>query len=384
MVQPSVAQTAASSLAAEQSNRGVITVAQLAAEPRQVVKDLAQRGISFQGLFVQDWSKGARAGVDAADGFGRYSFDLTASFDNEKLLGWKGSSASMRLKQHIGEFGEGYQDAAQVISNIDAPSRTSLYELWLQQRLLEDRVRLKVGKIDANSEFAAVGNAGDFLNSSMGFSPTILAFPSYPEPKFGVNVFLVPRKNYGLGTGVFQTAGSGVLTLVEPSRKWNVSTNELDGHVNVGYWRLDGTLSRFDGGQSSVSQGVYAVAEQALWKHALDRGGERRLATFFQVGTADRHVSPVTSHVGGGMVLQAPIAERPADSFGFAATGVGFSPHPAAGFDDASEIILESYYRASITRHVALVQDFQFVRNPGGLESNPNCVVITPRLVVSF
>ena len=321
--------------------------------------------------------------MDSRQGFGRYSLDLTATVDNAKLLGWKGSSVSVRLKNHMEEFGSGYNDASQLVSNIDAPSRTSVYELWVQQKALDNRFRLKFGKVDANTEFAVVQSGGDFLNSSIGFSPTIVAFPSYPEPKLGAILALASHKNYGVTLGTFRTTGSATLSLVEPNRGWTIPGRELEGHLNVGYWRLDGTLSRFGGGESSVTQGFYAVAEQVVWKRPLNHG-ERRLAMFLQGGTADGHVSPFTGHVGAGAVLQAPFGQRPSDSIGFGFTRARLSSHPEAGFDYPSELILETYYRVSLASHVAFVQDLQFLYHPGGMRSHRDCMVITPRLVVSF
>lgn len=350
---------------------------------RRVLRALAAHGMTYSGMFVQDWSRELDSD-DSPGGFGRYSFDLTASFDNASLLGWKGSTASVRLKHHIEEFGATDYNLTQLLSNIDAGSRTTLYEVWLQQTLFHDRMRLRFGKIDANTEFAVVQNGGDFLNSSMGFSPTILAFPSYPEPKLGINAAFAGPSGYGVAMGVFETAGNGILTLIEPKRQWRLGARELSGHLNLGYWRLDRDDPRFDGGTSTGSDGVYAVAEQDLWKQDLGGGRERRLAVYMQVGTADRNVSAVSNHLGLGAVLQAPFQKRLSDSVGFAITRAGFSTHPDAGFDYSNEFILETYYRAALLPHVAFVQDLQVARHPSGLRSNSDCFVITPRLVVSF
>jgi carbohydrate-selective porin OprB len=46
--------------------------------------------------------------------------------------------------------------------------------------------------------------------------------------------------------------------------------------------------------------------------------------------------------------------------------------------------VLESYYKVTFNKHIALVQDFQFLRHPGGLRGYGDCPVITPRLVISF
>jgi porin len=358
----------------------------LASEPREIFHGLNEHGISFQGLVVYDWSKEFDHDEEPASGFGRHSFDLSMPVDGKKAFGLDGSAGLVRLKNHMREFGETCAGAAQLYSNIDASSRTALYEIWLEQRLLSNRLRLKGGKIDANSEFAAVLTSADFLNSSMGYSPTIMAFPTYPEPKLGMNIFVHPTTNDGLGVGLFQTAATGALAIVEPSRNWNLGQSERPGRVSVGYWRLSGPVARFDGGKASGAQGFYTVLEQSGLRPSWlgKRGGERQLATFFQFGQAEGQVSPFTLHVGAGAVLQAPFPKRGHDAIGIAATWVHFSTHPGAGFDLPGELALEGYYKATINRHIALVQDFQFLHHPGGLRADRDCPVITPRFVISF
>jgi porin len=305
--------------------------------------------------------------------------------DGEKAFGLKGSAGLVRLKNHMRHFGDTCDGAAQLYSNIDANSRTVIYELWFEQRLLSNKLRLKGGKIDASTEFAAVPTAGDFLNSSMGYSPTILAFPTYPEPKMGITAFLRPTTNNLLSVGAFQTVGMGTLTILEPGHNWNVGKGEHPGRVSVGYWRLNGQIAQFDGGVTSSTQGAYAVVEQSGWRHPwVGREGERKLATFLQFGYAQGQVSPFTHHTGGGAVLQAPFRKRGQDAIGIAATWVRFSLHPGAGFELASESVLEGYYKATLNKHFAVVVDFQFLHHPGGMRANPDCLVLTPRLVVSF
>jgi carbohydrate-selective porin OprB len=323
---------------------GTAPVSQVITETRHIVRNLVQHGISFQGLFVEDWSKEWDDSDAPASTFGRYSLDLTVAMDGEKVLGWKGSTGSVRLKQHINEFGDGEVGAAQLYSNIDARSKTMLYELWLEQKLFGEKLRLKGGKIDANTEFAVVEGAGDFLNSSMGYSPTIVAFPTYPEPKPGLGIFVHPATNYAVNLGVFQTAGWGTLSVVEPGRRWS-RRGDLPGRVSVGYWRLDGEIARMDGRRTSTTQGVYSVLEQSLWHRPLPgKDGERTFSSFLQLGKSDGDVSTFGSHVGGGVVLQAPYAGRPHDSLGFAATWVSLSPCPGKSSNPTAELILEGYY----------------------------------------
>lgn len=346
-----------------------------------VLSDLKTHGISFQNQFVYDWSR-AVGDSALATGYGRYSYDLNIPVDGQKLWGLQGSSGSIRLKHHMRHFGDDCVGESQLYSNIDANSRTTLYEAWVQQTLFSEKLRVKAGKIDANTEFAVVQNAGDFLNSSMGFSPTIVAFPTYPEPKLGISTFWHGKSSYSAGVGIFQTAGMGRMSVLEPGRSWNSESERLAGRISVGYWRLDGaTIAQFDGKQASGAQGFYSVVEQTLYR---SQSSPRSVSGFLQLGTAEGRISPITGHVGGGAILQSPLRKREKDSLGVAATRVRFTSYPQAGFDCNSELVVESYYKAVLSSHIAFVQDFQYFRHPGGLRSNPNTPVITPRLVISF
>jgi porin len=355
------------------------------AQSKWVRKALEKHGYSFQGQCVQDFSAVAPEPPTASAGRGRYSVDLSLAIDGAKAGAWKGSAGFARLKHHQAEFGDRYDLSAQVYSNIDAPSRTYLYELWLQQSLSGGKVRVKFGKIDTNTEFAAVAKAADFLNSSMGFSPTILAFPTYPQPKLGLAALLQPRRQYGVGLGVFATAGMGTMTLSEPQFNWSSGGNELRGHASVGYWRLDGDIAGVGDLDLAATQGLYAVVEQDALRRALAQAGaERRLSFFFQFGSAEGKASPITQHLGAGAVMQAILSSRPKDTLGLGATLAKFSRTPGAGFDYDRELVAEVYYKVSLNRHVTLLQDFQFLHQPGGVRARPDCGAITPRLTLSF
>jgi carbohydrate-selective porin OprB len=369
----------------DQPTANTVPVSWLVTHQPSLVRRLATRGFSFDGLIINDWSKGFCNDGEGPEGFGRDSVDLFLRIDGEKIGGWKGASGLVRLKNHAEQFGGTSNGGAQVYSNIDSPSYTTLYELWVEQRMYGDKLRVKAGKIDSNTEFAVVESAGDFLNSSMGFSPTIVAFPSYPSPRLGLGVFTTPTNNSGLALGVFQTSGMGTLALAEPSRRWDIGESELAGRLSLGYWRLDGTMDRFEGTRSTTTQGLYSVAEQALWRQPFGNdGNEKKLSSFLQLGMADGQVSSITHHLGMGTVLQSPFMSRPHDAFGVATTIVRFSSSPDAAFDCGHELVFETYYKFNISRQISFVQDFQFLHHPGGLQSNPDYPVITPRLILSF
>jgi porin len=360
-----------------------VLATQIFENSRRAKSWLDERGVLGQLTLVNDWSSSFQSGTDSVHSFNRYSLDLLVGFDAQKALGWKGSSGFLRVKHHLGEHGADYVGDAQGFSNIDSASKTYLYELWLQQTLWKNRVRFKAGKIDANSEFATVKIAADFLNSSMGYSPTILSFPTYPEPRPGITVFLQPG-HYQVGAGLLRTAQQENMWIVEAGREWRLSVNELPGRSSFGTWRISGPVKCFDGDELNTTRGYYLVAEQALWKNArAEKGSEQTLSMFLQYGSANAEISPFTRHLGGGIVLESPFAVRPNDAIGFGITSVRFTDADEAGFERDHEVAAEIYYRVSLTRFLSLVPDFQFIRNPGGARSN-DAFVFTPRVTLSF
>jgi hypothetical protein len=96
--------------------------------------------------------------------------------------------------------------SSQGLSSWDAANHGGVGEVWLQWEGLS-RVRVKAGWVDANTEFAAVGSAGEFANPSFGLSPALSILPSYPDPSPSANLF-VGTWDGGpeLGAGVFRSA----------------------------------------------------------------------------------------------------------------------------------------------------------------------------------
>jgi carbohydrate-selective porin OprB len=352
-------------------------------QSRLLLTRLQDRGISFQVNLVQDWSKLLRRDEDAESGYGRYSLDLLAKVDTGKLFGLKGSEGAVRLKNHMEEFGWTCANAAQVYSNIDAPPRTTLYEMWLEQREWSDRLRIKAGKIDANTEFAVVETGGDFLNSSMGYSPTVMLFPTYPEPQPGARITFQVAPGYEVRGGIFRTISHEALWLLEPGHRWAIGQSELGGRASFGYWRIQGPVDRFDGARNSATQGYYAVAEQALWAgQTAARGGQRQLSVFLQGGYADGDVNAFIRHAGLGAALSAPWLRRKDDAVGMASSWTRFSRSALAGFENPAELVWETYYKMSFSRHFALVHDLQYLHDPGGKKAD--FFVFTPRFTLAF
>ena len=206
---------------------------------------LSDKGVSESLTFTNDWSMDLRGRGEPGTNVERCLMDLSVDLDTRKLFGWSGGSALLRVHSYQGENGSARVGDAQGFSNIDDVSHTLLYELWFEQRIPDTNWRARVGKIDANTLFATVESGIDFLNSSMGHSPTILKLPTYPEPRLGGNV-LYDNNKLNLELGIYDVDGSGSLALLEAGHRFSLGD---DSHTRtaLGLWQLRTSLPSYDG-----------------------------------------------------------------------------------------------------------------------------------------
>ena len=88
--------------------------------------------------------------MDTADDAFRHRFDANLTLDTQKLVGWQGGTFFLDFYTVNGDNGSAeLTGALQSFSNIDAPGRTQIAELWYEQKLLDERLRVKFGKIEA-------------------------------------------------------------------------------------------------------------------------------------------------------------------------------------------------------------------------------------------
>src|SRR5208283_60753 len=103
----------------------------------------------------------------------------------------------------------------QTASGIEADRATRLWELWYQQKFLEeDRLDVRIGQQSLDQEFMVNQNAGLFVNTMFGWPMLPSADlpgggPAYPLSAPGVRARARPINSLTLLAGVF--SGSPVL-----------------------------------------------------------------------------------------------------------------------------------------------------------------------------
>lgn len=348
---------------------------------------LTAGGVELSGGYTYDASRGLRGGLRrGVITRGLLEFGLAADLD--RLAGLGGGALFLGVYSHGGADGSELTGDIQAYSNVDAQRFTRLAEAWYEQRLFGDRARFKLGRVDANSEFAVIASAGEFINSSGGFSPTIYGLPTYPDPALGANAFLQPAGWLSVGAGVYRgtlaastrpgAAADALFGIGELAGSWNGA-----GRLGLGYWRHDGYAPVFGGGMQHAPQGWYATFEQRLsGVAATDSTPARGLTLFARYGSADDRISDFGHHEMLGIVAESP--------FGIAGHGAGvmvsavdLSDRPAADYA-RNETAFEAFYRWPALGFLTLRPDLQYIASPAGDPALSDAVVGTLRVEVAF
>lgn len=321
-------------------------------------EDALEPGVRLDAVWTLDFSRTGAAVGDAA----RALLDVGARFDMESLVGLRRTRLQLRLHALRGQNGSEAFGDSQGYSNVDAERFESLAELWVDHGGAGDRWRVRAGRIDANSTFAAVESATTFIHSSAGYSPTVVTMPTYPDARWGIDFVARPPGNGRFSVGIYESplADDGVadrggawLLLGEVGVDWS---RWGSGRFAVGHWRDGGTFQGWDGTLHDGGAGSWSFVEQRF-------DGRIPLALFAQRGIADRAVEEIARHAGVGAVIAGPLSGRWQDEVGVMWSRAGLTR--AAGFL-ADETAIELFWSVELGRGVRLQPDLQWIEHAGG------------------
>lgn len=338
-------------------------------------------GLTFNLAHRFDWSGDWRGSPDRR-GAARGLFDLGATWApadtgatfTAQYLMLRGRDASTPLGTLV------------TFSNIDGASFAHWGELSWQQVFADGRVRLKLGQMDANSEFSVINSALGFLNSAPAYSPTVFAMPTYPDPAPGANVFAKPLPWLDLGFGVYAGAAPrGLPGFAHPLLIGEAGlTHEELGRLAVGAWRVNGTLARYDATTQPAAGGLYAVFERKIWQPTSAQADDPRGASLFaQFGTAGEQVSAIRRHLALGVSATGLIPGRDDDTCGLMVSSCATSRADLT-LTAAHETAVEAYYAWPVAGWLTLKADVQLIRHPGGSAARRDALVGLLRAETTF
>jgi len=315
----------------------------------------------------------------------------------------------------------------QTASGIEADRGTRLWELWYDQKFLdEDRLDVKIGQQSLDQEFMVSTNALYFVNTMFGWPMLPSADlpgggPAYPLSALGARVAVRPVDGVQILAGVFSATpvsrpdgdpqvvnhnglsfpvGHGTMSIVEaqfsyPSLGSMVEPDEkpaLGWTYRIGAWYNSQQFAdqRYDTDGNSLADpnsngtgrphhgdyAFYAVADHLVWRDSLDPN--RTVALFGRLmwtPLKDRNL--IDMSLNAGMVFHSPFRYRTDDTFG---VGVGYAhvSRQASDLDRdtnafngttspvrGAEKFIELTYQYQFKPWMQIQPDIQYVFNPG-------------------
>ena len=355
----------------------------------------------------------------------------TLVLETRRAFGWHDGLLNISAIQVRGRSLAGERlGSLNPVSGYDAGRTTRLFELWYGQGFFGNRLDIRVGTIDLDTEFLVSQNASLFLNASFGWplstsSNLYSGGPSWPFSAVGTRIKwspayplvlmlaitddnptkgpfysqLSPTRMDPSGTS-FSTSG-GTLFLGE-AQLWVDAAQSLSGKdapALPGTWKIGGLYDtghfpdpRYDsrGGflASPDSSGIpayhrgnwlgYIVLDQTLWRTV--QGPSKAINTFVRATIASGTRNRFTNEVEAGLTFQGFVPSRPNDVVGVG-WGTSFYGHRARDnvkdtirlADSSARLLvpedhIELTWQIPVRDYLTVQPDFQYFWHLGGQE----------------
>jgi porin len=337
---------------------------------------LADRGVTLDLLYASEvfTAHGATAVLGHVD--------VALTLDSHKLGLWDGGTLYVLGQNNHGSGINPRVGSAQGVSNLETEPYTQLTELFIEQTVLGDRLRIRIGKQDANRDFGTPRFGGNFINNNFGMFPNA-ALPSYPTTGLGVVVAAQPLAwllgklaiyeaspatgGLGLATAFRTGAGYTVAAGVAATHHEGVG-NRDGGTTSLGVWRQADDVTEVGVAAPRTfdsNAGFFVQHDERIYLHPDDARDPRGLTVIVRFSWARPDRSAFGRYAGGSAAWHG-IGARTNDTAGI---GAGYytiaeplGKHPGPG----DERFIEAFYKLRLTAFVSLQPDVQWFRHPGG------------------
>jgi porin len=385
-----------------------------------------ESGVRLGGIFIGDSNWLMSGGREPGDWTYDSLFVLDLSLDFEKLVGLKGGLFGIELLQYNGQPTNENAGVVMGYNSLDVRpplNRTELYQLWWRQRLFDDKLTLRMGKLVPTYDFnnvsapaptdnpnAVIPSVSSLIFTPLFVNPTMLTkIPGYYNSADGIMGTYRPNKNWYLSFGAYDgslatgdNTGLGgprfdghYFYIWEGGHSWSIGADEKPGNFAVGIWDQTGPLTAANGATVHGADGIYTFGAQRLWfaRPGLDNSG---VSGYFQAGLNNSNTNFVRQYVGGGLTGFGLVPNRPKDSMGCGMAwgflnsdpnaGEFFFPHVASTTTSlrTNEVILQSYYQYQIRDGAYFEPALTYVPNPGERTDIKEAWATTLRLILLF
>ena len=348
-------------------------------------------GVTSEPMYYCELFTNARGGISTKNAT-QYEalLDLPITFDF-KNMHWPLPGRFFLLAQNTHGRGltEDFVGDTQVVSNIDSFNNImQISEYWWEYCLFCERLAVRLGKQDVNTEFLAMDLASDFIQSSFGLSPSA-GFPSYPDASMAAVLLADLTESTTLKVGVWDALADG--------GGWGFSGNdvhfvfgELEYKYALGDGRLPGALDLGIGyvssGEVSPSEslasgyGYYIQIEQLVMReNPCCQEDMQGLGVFFsyfpRFSNGIISISAIGDAMVGGVVYKGLIPGRNED-----VVGAGFAWAELFQGGTNEETVVEVFYKAQVTPWMGVQPDIQYIKTPSGI--HPDALVVGLRAII--
>ena len=391
---------------------------------------LAEQGVTFNLGYGSQVAHNARGGTERLTRYtDQWEFGLTLDLD--KRWGWRGGSFQFTMTDRNGrDLGaDANIGNNMLIQEVYGRGQTwHLTQLWLDQKLLDERLELKFGRMTLSEDFFSF--PCDFQNLSFCSSqPGNLVgdyWVNWPTSQWAARLKYHTAADSYVQLGVYQVnpkyvddryarrngwkpdfPGGTTGALVPLEAGWQPRWQGLPGSYKLGAWyntsegddlyldvnRNPRALTGLDALQRDSRFGAYLSLQQQVSGSAGGRGA----TVFLNFTQADRRTARLDHQLTMGVQYKGLFAGRPQDSAGLALGAT----HNNGRFADyvrmnnvrtgqdtvvgsSYEYVGEVYYSWAPLPSVTLRPNLQYIVHPGGTTRNANAFVIGLKSILVF
>ena len=337
---------------------------------------LVDRGLTIDVIYASDMftARGATAALGHVD--------AAVTLDSHKLGLWDGGTLYVLGQNNHGSGINEHVGSAVGVSNLEAAPYTQLTEFFIDQALFGGKLRVRIGKQDANRDFGTPRFGGNFINNNFGMFPNA-PLASYPTTGLGTVVAVQPVPwlvgklaiyegspavgGFGL-TNAFRTDGGFTLATGVAATHHFGRDARNGGTTSAGAWWQSDDVTEVGVAEPRMfdsNAGWFVQNDERIFLHPDDARDPRGLTVIVRYSWA-RPDRSAFKHYAGGSVAWHSIGPRDNDTAGIGAgyftvaEPLGGSPGPR------DEGFVEAFYKLRLTSFVSLQPDFQWFRHPGG------------------
>jgi porin len=380
---------------------------------------LEDQGIVPTLTFVTDSlgnpSGGKDQGFTTANNLG-----LDLNFDLEKLCGFEGASFLLSMSYRFGgSLSANYIHNVFTVQQVFGGETFHLINIAYQQKLFDDRVELRLGRIAAGDDFLVSPYNYVFVQNGFDGNPVGIFFNSpgmtaYPNDTWGALVKVRPTARTYIMGGVYNgdpsirdnskhgvdfSMDGPLFAIGEIAYQPNSlpSDRGLIGNYKAGFWYDNSLYTDFNTG--AVNRGNWGF--YGMFDQVLVRFGEPASHRGFGVAgsflaSPDQSISQMPYFFTAALVTRGIFPSRPRDIIGLGVVYGHFSNDlqnfqrraqqldPTVGVQ-LHETVVELTYRLALLKSALYIQpDLQYVFRPGGTGRISDVLVLGAQVAVNF